>query len=112
VIPAGSFRMGCVPGVDCQDYELPAHQVTIPRSFAVSKHEVTFAQWDACAAAGGCLDYQGEGRRQRHRGYHPEDHGSGGNQPVVEISRLDAQNYVRWLSETAGATFRLLTEAE
>ena len=45
VIPAGSFRMGCVTGQNCDDEEFPVHNVTIPEVFAVSKHEVTFAQW-------------------------------------------------------------------
>ena len=35
VIPAGSFRMGCVSGVGCFDDEHPVHQVTIPQALAV-----------------------------------------------------------------------------
>ena len=54
VIPAGSFRMGCVSGQECFDDEQPVHDVTIPQAFAVSKYEVTFAQWDACVLDGGC----------------------------------------------------------
>ncbi len=105
--------MGCVSGVNCYDDERPVHQVTIPRPFAVSKHEVTYAQWDACAAAKGCLDDQGEGRRQRRNSYWPDDNDWGrGSRPVNEVSWLDAQNYVRWLSQQTGATYRLLTEAE
>ncbi len=38
--------------------------MTIPRAFALGKYEVTFAEWDACARAGGC----------DHR---PEDEGGG-----------------------------------
>ena len=34
--------------------EGPQHRVTIARPFAVGKFEVTFAEWDACVAAGGC----------------------------------------------------------
>ena len=45
VIPAGSFRMGCVSGVDCFDSEQPVHEVTISQSLAVGKYEVTFAEW-------------------------------------------------------------------
>ena len=54
-IQAGRFRMGCVSGRACFD-DLPVHEVTIPRAFAVSKHEVTFADWDRCAAAGDAAD--------------------------------------------------------
>lgn len=113
VIPAGSFQMGCVSGVHCGDEEHPVHRVTILRPFAMSKHEVTFAQWDACAAAGGCLDHRGVSRRQRRRGYQPDDEGWGrGNRPVVNVSWEDAQSYVRWLSSETGASYRLPTESE
>lgn len=112
VIPAGTFRMGCVSGVGCDDDERPVHQVTI-EAFAVSKHEVTFAQWDACVAGGGCLDAAAESRRQRRRGHRPDDEGWGrGNRPVVNVSWDDAQAYVRWLSSETGATYRLLSESE
>src|SRR5262249_45817025 len=42
VVPAGEFMMGSEeePG------EKPVHKVTIARSFAVGKFEVTFAEWD------------------------------------------------------------------
>ena len=50
VIPAETFRMGCVSGQDCEDDEFPVHDVTIPEAFEVSVYEVTFAQWDACVA--------------------------------------------------------------
>ena len=117
VIPAGSFRMGCVSGhAWCGDAERPVHDVTIPSAFAVSKHEVTFAQWDACVQGGGCLDSNNQEPRRRRRrasGYRPGDEGWGrGNRPVIHVSWLDAKSYVRWLSEKTGATYRLLTEAE
>ena len=101
VVPAGTFRMGCVSGQDCDDYEYPVHRVTISAPFAVGVHEVTFAEWDACAAAGGC---------SRHR---PDDEGWGrGRRPVVYVSWKDAQAYVAWLSRESGAGYRLLSEAE
>lgn len=100
VLPAGSFRMGCVSGVDCRDDEKPVHEVTISRPFAVSKYEVTFAEWDACVSAGGC----------RHR---PGDRGWGrGRRPVIHVSWQDAQDHVRWLSEQTGEEYRLLSESE
>ena len=68
VIPAGTFRMGCVSGNHCEDSEFPVHDVTIPEAFEVSVYEATFAQWDACVAGGGCGGYrpddEGWGRRQ------------------------------------------------
>ena len=101
VIPAGRFRMGCVSGQECYADELPVHEVTIQEAFAVSVYEVTFAQWDACVAGGGC------------GGYRPDDEGWGrGNRPVINVSWEDAQAFVSWLSRYAGENYRLLSEAE
>jgi formylglycine-generating enzyme required for sulfatase activity len=74
--------------------------VTIARPFAVGKFEVTFAEWDACTAQGGCS----------HR---PDDRGWGrGRQPVMNVSWDDTQQYVAWLSRKTGKSYRLLSEAE
>ena len=101
VIPAGSFRMGCVSGENCDDDELPVHEVTIPEAFAVSVYAVTFAQWDACVLGGGC------------GGYRPDDEGWGrGTRPVIYVSWDDAQEYVGWLSRQTGEVYRLLSESE
>ena len=100
-IPSGRFRMGCVSGRDCYDDGKPAHQVHIEQPFAMSKYEVTFAQWDACVLDGGC------------GGYRPDDEGWGrGNRPVINVSWEHAQLYVNWLSEQTGQAYRLPTEAE
>ena len=101
VIPAGRFRMGCVSGQDCLDWEQPVHDVTIPQAFTVSVYEVTFAQWDACVLGGGC------------GGYSPDDRGWGrGTRPVIGVSWEDAQEYVEWLSGQTGQSYRLLSESE
>ena len=99
VIPAGSFLMGSSENQSL--HEVPVHRVTIAQNFAVSKYEVTFAQWDACVAAGGC------------GGYSPDDFDwRRGNRPVIDVSWNDAQEYVAWLSRETGQTYRLLSEAE
>ena len=93
--------MGCVSNVGCQQYEMPVHTVSIPASFELGKHEVTFAEWDACVADGGCANYR------------PADEGWGrGNRPVINVSWEDAQVYVEWLSNKTGENYRLPTEAE
>lgn len=102
VIPAGTFTMGSPPGEEGRDKdEGPEHEVRILRPFAAGKFEVTFADWDACVARGGC------------GGYRPADQGWGrGNRPVLSVSWNDAREYTAWLSRTAGKSYRLLTEAE
>ncbi len=101
-VPAGSFRMGCLSADEaCGNDELPVREVRFAQPFALSVTEVTFAQWDACASGGGC------------DGYWPLDEGWGrGDQPVVNVSWRDAQNYVTWLSAQTGAQYRLPTESE
>ena len=105
VVPAGSFQMGDLDDWNFWDLfvdsdERPVHDVTISYPFAVGKYEVTFAEWDTCVVAGGCV----------HR---PRDNGWGrGNRPVIDVSWQDAQKYVRWLSSETGKTYRLLSEAE
>ncbi|MBM3540371.1 MAG: hypothetical protein FJX55_21430, partial [Alphaproteobacteria bacterium] len=59
VVPAGSFTMGSPAGEAWRDAdEGPQRVVTIARAFAVGKFEVTFDQWDACVAGGGCAGYR------------------------------------------------------
>ena len=99
VIPAGSFRMGCVSGRDCSNDEQPLHAVTVG-SFAVSKYEVTFEEYDRFTAATGreqAEDLFGWGR---------------GRRPVMNVSWQDAQEYVAWLSAETGVSYLLPSEAE
>ena len=99
-VPAGSFTMGSPSSEAGRHADEPQRRVTIARPFAAGVYEVTFAEWDACAAAGGC----------RHR---PGDGGWGrGRRPVIDVSWHDAQAYVAWLSARTGQEYRLLTEAE
>ena len=54
VVPTGNFLMG-TPASEQERFpeEGPQHAVTIP-AFALGVAPVTFAEWDACVAAGGC----------------------------------------------------------
>jgi formylglycine-generating enzyme required for sulfatase activity len=99
VVPAGKFMMGSVEG---DPNESPIHEVTIRRSFAVGKFEVTFTEWAARVADGGCTNNKT-----------PNDQGWGkGRRPVINVSWNDAKEYVTWLSRKTGQPYRLLTEAE
>jgi formylglycine-generating enzyme required for sulfatase activity len=101
VVPAGNFTMGSSETEMYREQdEGPQHYVTIARPFAVSKFELTFAEWDACVAHGDCIPQV-------------RDNGWGrGRQPVINVSWDDAQSYVAWLSRITGKTYRLLSEAE
>ena len=102
VVPAGSFMMGSPPDEpERLSDEGPRHKVTIKQPFAVGKYAVTFAEWDACVADGGC------------GGYKPSDQGWGrGDRPVINVNWDDAKAYVAWLSKKTGKTYRLPSEAE
>ena len=99
VIPAGSFRMGCVSGINCySDKEKPVHEVRIA-SFEMSKYEVTFEEYDRFTDATG---------RER-----TDDKGWGrGRRPVIEVSWFDAMAYTQWLSSQTGKIYRLPSESE
>ncbi len=98
-IPAGRFRMGDLSG-EGRDYEKPVHSVTVP-PFKLGKYEVTFAQWDACVADGGC------------NGHSPDNEGWGrGNRPVINVSWDDVQSFITWLNSRTGGNYRLPSEAE
>jgi formylglycine-generating enzyme required for sulfatase activity len=78
----------------------PPHTVRIAKAFAVSRFELTFADWDACAAYGDCDPHIG-------------DDGFGrGQQPAINVNWGDAQRYIAWLSKMTGKPYRLLSEAE
>ena len=98
-IPGGTFHMGDFFGEDIP-YERPIHSVTVP-PFKLGKYEVTFAQWEACVADGGCGDYR------------PDDKSWGrGSRPVIGVSWDDAQLYIDWLNSKTGGGYRLPAEAE
>ncbi|MGZ8913835.1 MAG: SUMF1/EgtB/PvdO family nonheme iron enzyme [Methylobacter sp.] len=128
VIPSGEFMMGSQDGeklrrlrsnapqeqltlqvqINLADFEAPQHKVRIGYTLAVGKYEVTFAQWDACVAEGGCI-------------HKPADEGWGrGTMPVFNVSWDDIkQQYLPWLNRKAyldsrpvNQQYRLLTEAE
>jgi len=111
VIPAGEYLMGSsnteIAALvreqgDTFRREGPQHKVSFARQFAAGKFEVTFAEWEVCVSDGVCKSNS-----------NPSDEGWGrGKRPIVNVSWHDAKEYVAWLSEKTGATYRLPTEAE
>jgi formylglycine-generating enzyme required for sulfatase activity len=94
VVPAGSYRMG-----DKDSKRI----VTIAQPFAVSRFAITFDQWAACVAGGGC-----------EHNARPNDQTWGrGTRPAINVDWRDANTYVAWLNRMAGTdAYRLLSEAE
>jgi serine/threonine-protein kinase PpkA len=93
-VPAGIFTMGS----DANMHSAPAHKVTL-KAFAISKYEVTFAEYDYFA--------------QSTNKPLPGDNGWGReDRPVMHVSWNVAFAYTQWLSKTTGKKFRLPTEAE
>jgi formylglycine-generating enzyme required for sulfatase activity len=79
---------------------LSRHPVAIA-PFALGRFEITFDDWQACAADGGCSTS-------------PSDEGWGrGRRPVIKVTWHDIKGqYLPWLSRKAGSVYRLPTEAE
>jgi formylglycine-generating enzyme required for sulfatase activity len=101
VVPKGSFMMGTPAD---EPYRLkgedPVHKVTIAKPFAVGRFTVSFDEWDACLADGGCNGYKGSGGYGR------------GRMPADGIDFEQAKTYLAWLSRKVGRTYRLPSESE
>lgn len=101
VVPAGNFQMGSPKEEMGRTlHEGPQQNVYISAPFAVSRFAISFAEWDAAVADGGCS------------GYLPEDRWGRDDQPMIYVSWIHAKAYVGWLSAKTGRSYRLLSEAE
>jgi formylglycine-generating enzyme required for sulfatase activity/outer membrane protein OmpA-like peptidoglycan-associated protein len=94
-IPAGSFMMGQAKG---DPSAAPQRAVTIP-AFAIGQYPVTVGEWKACVGGGGC-------------GFTPRMTNADDRTPVHNVSWDDAEQYIDWLSRSAGKKYRFPTEAE
>lgn len=100
-VPAGAFTMGSPANEPQRSGDEAQVWVTIASPFAAGKYAVTFDEWGACVADGGC------------NGYKPSDQGWGrGKRPVINVNWDDAKAYAAWLSRKTGKTYRLLSETE
>ncbi|OEZ60457.1 SUMF1/EgtB/PvdO family nonheme iron enzyme [Duganella sp. HH105] len=116
LIPTGRFQMGSHEHEQAAaikagaqknwlERETPQHWVGIEHSFAMGRFPVTVGQWRQFVRATGWesqsdTDWRAPGFAQN------DEH------PVVGVSWVDAQLYLRWLSEKTGQTYRLPSEAE
>lgn len=120
MLPAGEFMMGSPdseagrkeddeilryrplrPFAFGEGDEGPRHRVTIPRSFAVGKYEVTMEEYRLfqVLAQGRSVDTLYD-----IRGF--------SRYPETGVSWHDAKAYAAWLSQETGHTYRLLSESE
>ncbi|MEL6258008.1 MAG: SUMF1/EgtB/PvdO family nonheme iron enzyme, partial [Pseudomonadota bacterium] len=76
--------------------EGPQQSLDMP-AFAISRTEITVAQWKACEAAEVCRD---------------APVGEDPDLPATRVTFNDALDYARWLSSTTGRAYRLPSEAE
>jgi formylglycine-generating enzyme required for sulfatase activity len=93
-IPGGRFTMGS----NDRD-ETPPHAVTL-QPFAASETEITFDQWDACVAAGGCTSRGADNNWGR------------GKRPKIILTWREAKEYTKWLAMLTQQPYRLLSESE
>ena len=128
VLPTGSFLMGSVDGEPgTRDEELPRHRVDIEVGIAMSRTEVTVAQFrefinasgyvtDAARLGTASVYEEKTGRMHSVRGVSWKNDYAGerakDNVPVVNVSWNDADAYAKWLAQHTGKNYRLPSEAE
>ncbi|QYF94904.1 formylglycine-generating enzyme family protein [Massilia sp. PAMC28688] len=123
-IPRGTIKtITCPADVKmCAEHEYVERTVTVP-AFELGATEVTFAQYDACVADGGCVSppssWAFENREPKPPCSpegpcnYPFDEGWGrGELPVVNVSWKDAAAYIDWLNRKTGASYRLPSAVE
>jgi formylglycine-generating enzyme required for sulfatase activity/tRNA A-37 threonylcarbamoyl transferase component Bud32 len=93
-VPAGSFLMGSPASEVQRDDDEGQHRVTVS-AFAIGKHEITQAQWQAVM-----------GNNNNPSNF------KGANRPVENVSWNDAKEFCQKLSQLTGKAYRLPTEAE
>ena len=88
VAAPGSFLLGQAPG----------QRIAILHRFAYSRDKVSAGDWKHCVLAGQCSSLGAVG--------------TAGTAPIVQVSWIDVQQYVQWLTLETGVEYRLLSEAE
>ena len=134
-IPPGLFMMGSTPEkTDLEKHEAarvkderPRHEVKIAYSLAVSRTEVTKAEFAKFSKATNfpakpdCwVKYNGQMAGGKDKGRTWDSPGVDGpgitpyadNHPVICVGWDDAVSYATWLAKTTGKPYRLLTESE
>lgn len=128
VIPHGAFRMGAAPAEKgATEAERPARNIRFDRGIAMSRTEITVAEFRRFVNATG---YRPRATRRGYSTVYDERSGNfiraghvdwqsdyvgkpaADDLPVVHVSAGDATHYAQWLSEQTGHRYRLPSEAE
>lgn len=128
VVPHGAFRMGAPDREpDATPAEQPQHVVRLERGFAMSRNEVSVAEFGRFIAA---TQYEPRAIERGHSMAYDVRSGNfvrgsgidwrsaydgrpaGADRPVVHVTARDAEAYSEWLSQETGAHYRLPSEAE
>lgn len=102
IIPAGAFVMGypIPPSPEHGD----SRNVSLQR-FAVSRFEITWDEWQSCVQSQKCNEI---GLNENGG-----DHGWGrGNRPVVNVSKIDAENFAEFVTNQVGHVYSLPSESQ
>jgi formylglycine-generating enzyme required for sulfatase activity len=122
VVPAGRFMMGAAPDlVNRLPSEMPYHEVTIGRPFAIGRFEVTRAMFagfirdTGYAIEPGCVYWDAgiQGwKNDPKRSWQSPGFPQTDTHPVVCVPWHAAKAFVEWLSRRTGKSYRLPSEAE
>ena len=128
VVPHGAFLMGAPENEpDATAAEQPQHVVRLERGFAMSRNEISVAEFGRFIAAtrhetraaqrGHSMAYDARsGNFVRGSGidWRSTYAGSlaGADMPVVHVTARDSEAFAEWLSRETGAQYRLPSEAE
>lgn len=128
VVPHGAFLMGAPEGEqDASAAEQPQHPVRLERGFAMSRTEISVAEFGRFIRATG---YETRAAKRGHSMAYDARSGNfvrgsgidwrssydgrpaGGDMPVIHVTARDAEAYAEWLSGQTRAHYRLPSEAE
>ncbi len=122
-IPAGKIdTFACPGGAPVCGFRKHVDAVVSVATFEMGRTEVTFDEWDACVADGGCVVPAPAWESPRSVVapcaaaavcHYPDDETWGrGKRPVINVSWDDVQYYLKWLNAKTGKRYRLPTSVE
>lgn len=117
VLPPGSFQQGDAGSEGESRFQRPRHEVALARSFSMSVHEITVADFRAFASAtqrdmSGCTVYDGRWQYRHEASWEAPGFAQEASHPVTCVSWDDAVAYAAWLSAASGHRYRLPSASE